>query len=110
MRASVGRQVLDDCQFPAADAANPAEVFSGPGYTSALMPTNGIARTALWMCVASIFFPPFFVVALILGGVGFIRAGLLRGAGRHEALAAVVISGLYGVLSLLLIFFISTNA
>lgn len=78
--------------FPGTEDVDPAEVFRGPGYTAPPSPTNGVATTALWMCVAGVFFPPLLVLSAILGGIGLARAPRLHHVGARAGGGALAVS------------------
>lgn len=78
--------------FPGTENVDPAVVFAQPGYTSMPMPSNGVARIALWMAPGSLLLPILANLSLILGIVGWIRSVSLGGAGRRESLGAIALS------------------
>lgn len=74
--------------------ADPAKVFSGPGYNFPPAPVNRPAQFALWVALIAVLFP-FALVASIGAGIwGLIHAQVNYGVGRRQAAAALIISAL----------------
>lgn len=78
--------------FPGSEDVDPAQVFAGPGYTSPKPPSTALAQVALWLCVGGIFLPFLLPVATLLSVIALVRSSGQKGAVRHTALSALVVS------------------
>lgn len=89
-----GEAPVSESPFEGGVAADPALVFSSPGYRFPPSPVNRPAQFSLWVAVVAVFFP-FALVASIGAGIwGLIHAHMNYGVGRRHAAAALVISAL----------------
>lgn len=78
--------------FPGTEEVDQYALFSAPGYTSPAPRVNSLAQNALWLATAGLllfFIAPFTGVLAIWA---LVRASQLKGVGRRQALAALLIS------------------
>lgn len=88
--------------FPGTEEVDQYALFSSPGYASQPPRVNPMANVALWLAASSLllfFLSPF---SLVLGGVALTRSTRLKGVGRRQSIAALVISMISMVCWLLL--------